>query len=84
MFYWGFSGVATARSQEEIMAEGRRTFTLVDSSAVEYWGAIGRQDAGGLALAVKRFWIERDPTRGGTLSTTTVRPTGPTTAARSS
>lgn len=62
MFYWGFSGVATERSREEIMAEGRRTFTLVDSTAFEYWDAIGRQDAGGLALAVKRFWIERDPT----------------------
>lgn len=62
MFYWGFSGVATERSREEILAEGRRTFTLTDSTAVEYWDAIGRQDAGGLALAVKRFWIERDPT----------------------
>ena len=62
MFYWGFSGVATDRTREEIMAEGRRTFTLVDSAAVEYWDGIGRQDAGGLALAVKRFWIERDPT----------------------
>ena len=62
MFYWGFSGVATEQTREEILAEGRRTFTLVDSAAVEYWDAIGRQDAGGLALAVKRFWIERDPT----------------------
>ncbi|MDE2804175.1 MAG: GWxTD domain-containing protein [Gemmatimonadota bacterium] len=62
MFYWGFSGVATERTRDEILAEGRRTFTLADSTAVEYWDAVGRQDAGGLALAVKRFWIERDPT----------------------
>lgn len=62
MFYWGFSGAATERTRDEILAEGRRTFTLADSTAVEYWDAIGRQDAGGLALAVKRFWIERDPT----------------------
>ncbi len=62
MFYWGFSGVADERTGEEILAEGRRTFTLVDSMATEYWVALGRQDPGGLALAVKQFWIERDPT----------------------
>ena len=62
MFYWGFSGVATERTRDEILAEGRRTFTLADSTAVEYWDAIGQQNAGGLALAIKRFWIERDPT----------------------
>lgn len=62
MFYWGFSGVATERTREEITAEGRRTFTLVDSTATEYWEAAGRDDPAALALAVKRFWIERDPT----------------------
>ncbi len=62
MFYWGFSGVATERTRQEILDEGRRTFTLVDSTATEYWEAVGREDPGALALAVKRFWIERDPT----------------------
>ena len=62
MFYWGFSGVATERTRDEILAEGRRTFTLVDSVATAYWDAVGREDPGALALAVKRFWIERDPT----------------------
>ena len=62
MFNWGFSGVATERTRDEILAEGRRTFSLVDSAAVVYWEAAGQQDPGALALAVKRFWIERDPT----------------------
>ena len=62
MFNWGFSGVATERTRDEILAEGRRTFTLVDSAAAVYWEAAGQQDPGALALAVKRFWIERDPT----------------------
>ena len=62
MFYWGFSGAANGLTREEILAEGRRTFTLVDSIATEYWDAAGREDPGALALAVKRFWIERDPT----------------------
>ena len=62
MFNWGFSGVATEWTRDEILAEGRRTFSLVDSAAAVYWEAAGQQDPGALALAVKRFWIERDPT----------------------
>lgn len=62
MFYWGFSGVATERTREEIMAEGHRTFTLVDAMATEYWDTVGQEEPDALALAVKRFWIERDPT----------------------
>ncbi len=62
MFYWGFSGVATDRTRDEILAEARRTFTLVDSTATEYWENVGRRNPRALALAVKRFWIERDPT----------------------
>ncbi len=62
VFYWGFSGVVTGAARQEVLDEGRRTFTLVDSMAVEYWDAVGRQDPKALSLAIKRFWIERDPT----------------------
>ncbi len=62
MFYWGFSGAVDEEARDEIVAEARRTFTLVDSTATEYWEAAGRGDSGALALAVKQFWIERDPT----------------------
>ncbi len=62
MFYWGFSGTVTEATRDEILAEGRRTFGLVDVAAVEYWDEVGRDDPGALALAIKQFWIERDPT----------------------
>ncbi len=63
IFLWGFSGNAAAGpAREEILAEGRRTFAVADSAAVAYWDAIGREDPGALARAIKQFWIERDPT----------------------
>ena len=63
MFYWGFSGAAPSDdAQREILAEGRRTFALVDSATAEAWTAVGRRDPAALAHAVKRFWLERDPT----------------------
>ena len=64
MFYWGFSGSVPAdeEARDEILAEGRRTFTLVDSTVVEFWARTGQEDPAALSLAVKRFWIERDPT----------------------
>lgn len=65
VFYWGFSGgpgPPGAHSGEEIRAEGRRTFALADSLVAEHWGEVGREDPASLALAIKQFWIERDPT----------------------
>ena len=65
MFYWGFSGgpgPPGVDTDEEIRAEGRRTFVLADSLIAEHWAQVGRDDPALLALAVKQFWIERDPT----------------------
>ncbi len=63
VFLWGFSGnAATGAAREEILAEGRRTFAVADSTAVEYWDDVGREDPARLARAIKRFWVERDPT----------------------
>ena len=65
MFYWGFSGgpgPPGADTGEEIRAEGGRTFVLADSLVAEYWAEVGRDDPASLAMAIKRFWIERDPT----------------------
>ena len=64
IFYWGFSGNVPAdeEARDEILAEGRRTFTLVDSTVVEFWARTGQENPAALSLAVKRFWIERDPT----------------------
>lgn len=65
MFYWGFSGGSGPHGTdtgEEIRAEGRRTFVLVDSLVAEHWAAVGRDDPASLARAIKQFWIERDPT----------------------
>ncbi len=65
MFYWGFSGgpgPPGAGTGDEIRAEGRRTFVLADSLVAGHWAAVGRDDPGSLAMAIKRFWIERDPT----------------------
>lgn len=64
MFYWGMSARGPFREEfrDEILAEGRRTFALTDSVVANYWIQQGEQDPELLALAVKRFWIERDPT----------------------
>ncbi len=63
MFYWGFSGTTPGDdAQREILAEGRRTFALVDSATAEAWAAVGRRDPAALAHAVQWFWLERDPT----------------------
>ena len=65
MFYWGFSGgpgPPGTDTGEEIRAEGRRTFVLADSLVAEHWAEVGRDDPASLAMAIKRFWIERDPT----------------------
>ena len=64
MFYWGLSvntaGVEPYRG--EVLAEGRRTFVLVDSLLAKYWAERGREDPAALALEIERFWRERDPT----------------------
>ena len=63
IFLWGFSGNAVREAaRDEILAEGRRTFTVADSAAIEYWDAVGREDPAALAQAIKQFWLERDPT----------------------
>ncbi len=63
MFYWGFSGLTpNDDARREILAEGRRTFALADSVTSDAWSAAGRADPVSLALAIKQFWIERDPT----------------------
>lgn len=64
MFYWGLSantaGVEPYRT--EVLAEGRRTFVLVDTLLAEYWAERGREDPVALALEIERFWMELDPT----------------------
>lgn len=62
-FYWGLSGRAVAREpyRSEVLAEGRRTFALVDSVVAEQWAVKGEEDPVSLALAIKRFWLEHDP-----------------------
>ena len=65
IFHWGFSGGPRppgGDTGEEIRAEGRRTFALADSLVAEHWAQVGRDDPASLATAIKRFWIERDPT----------------------
>ena len=64
MFYWGLSARGPFRDEirEEILAEGRRTFTLMDSVVAKYWIEAGEEDPEALAIAVKQFWIEIDPT----------------------
>jgi len=64
MFYWGFSAntAGTEPYRTEVLEEGRRTFVLVDTLLAEYWAERGRVDPVGLALEIKRFWLERDPT----------------------
>ena len=63
MFYWGFSRRRPDDDARlEIMAEGARTFSLADSATADRWTTVGRSAPAALALAVKRFWIERDPT----------------------
>lgn len=63
MFYWGFSVAEPGtEAREEILAEGRRTFALVDSATAHAWQAAGRTHPASLARAIKQFWLERDPT----------------------
>lgn len=63
MFYWAFSGQQPDDdARREIMAEGARTFSLADSTTADRWADVGRSAPVALALAVKRFWIETDPT----------------------
>ena len=63
MFYWGFSVIdPDEEARQEILAEGRRTFALVDSATAEAWNAVGQIDPAALARAIKQFWLERDPT----------------------
>ena len=64
MFYWGFSAntAGTEPYRTEILEEGRRTFVLADSLLAQYWAERGPVDPVGLALEIRRFWLERDPT----------------------
>ena len=64
MFYWGLSrrGPFPGEIREDILAEGRRTFVLVDTLVAQYWERVGQEDPQALAIAVKQFWLERDPT----------------------
>lgn len=64
IFERAFSGRAAAseKGRSEILAEGRRTLALTDSASADSWLEAGEEDPGLLARAIKRFWIERDPT----------------------
>ena len=64
IFRWAFSGRSppTAAARNEILAEGRRTFALTDSAIADFWLRAGENDPNVLAKAIKRFWLERDPT----------------------
>ena len=64
LFYWSFSGGSTIQQpsfRQEILAEGRRTFELVDSIVADSLNRVGVKDPADLSLAIKQFWIERDP-----------------------
>ena len=63
MFYWGFSGtVPTEASRDEIASEAFRTFILVDSAVALSLSRRAEEEPSAVALSIKRFWIERDPT----------------------
>ena len=64
IFERSFSGrpVASAKARGEILAEGRRTLALTDSVSADFWLEAGEDDPAMLALTIKRFWIQRDPT----------------------
>ncbi len=63
IFYWGFGARSfTDQAVDEVLAEGARTFALVGGDAAERWAQVGREDPAALALAIKQFWIEADPT----------------------
>lgn len=63
VFYWGFDAPAPdAEAREEIMAEGARTFALAGAGAADHWAKEGPKNPAALALAIKQFWIEADPT----------------------
>lgn len=62
-FYWGLSAANAVQEpyRSEILAEGGRTFALADTGVAEHWAVRGKEDPAALALAIKRFWLERDP-----------------------
>ena len=64
IFYWGLSTRTAGREpyRTEVLEEGRRTFVLVDSVVAQHWAGVGRDDPVALAMEIKRFWVERDPT----------------------
>ncbi len=64
IFERSFSGRAPGSdaARREILAEGRRTFALIDSAIADYWLRTGETEPAVLARAIKRFWIQRDPT----------------------
>lgn len=70
IFRWAFSGRSepSESAREEILAEGLRTFALADSVIADYWMRRGLNDPNVLARAIKRFWLERDPTPTTTLN----------------
>ncbi|MCY4571816.1 MAG: GWxTD domain-containing protein [Gemmatimonadetes bacterium] len=64
IFERSFSGreVASDAARSEIMAEARRTFALIESVNADHLLRTGETDPTVLARAIKRFWIQRDPT----------------------
>lgn len=64
IFDRAFSGrpSASEKWRSDILAEGRRTFALVDSTNAELVVRRGEDDPALLARMIKRFWLERDPT----------------------
>lgn len=70
IFNVSFSGrtAASEAGRDEILAEGRRTFALMDSVLAAIWLRAGESDPGMLARTIKRFWVERDPTPTTTLN----------------
>ena len=63
-FYWGLSTRTAGRDpyRAEVLEEARRTLALVDSVVAEHWAGVGRDDPVAVAMEIKRFWVERDPT----------------------
>lgn len=63
MFYWGFDARAPGDgAREELLAEGARTFALAGDAVADHWAEKGAADPAALAVAIKQFWIEADPT----------------------
>lgn len=63
LFYWGFSGGPAIEPaiRQEILAEGRRTFELVDSTLADSLNRAGVENPTELSMAIKKYWIEHDP-----------------------